>query len=384
VVIVMNRLLVLVMVVLPSLARAACPPDATSAAFGAPGRYAVGERTLMLVDTTRATPPHASDAGAPERKLVTEVWYPGASDGQDVAVAPGGPFPLVVNSPGLLDYRKGEEYYARILASRGFVVASIDFPLTNTAFITDPNGPFLGDVHNQPGDVRFVIDHLLAESRDASDWLHGGVDRHRIGATGLSLGAVTTLLVTYHPTLRDRRIRAALPIAPGGACAINKKFFATRRPKLLTLVGEQDLIHPPDANALPAIQLIRGPATLVTLIHATHTAFSGLVTLASPVSYDSIFGCPLLSKIAGWGNPFDGLGGAAQGITTTDISCSRICKDPVPSNPPMQACRQEQLTQTIEAAFFESALHHSRSARRFLRHGLASENADVRVEARGH
>ena len=380
----MARLFILLL--LPSLARAACPADATSAAFGAPGHYPVGERTLVLVDTTRVTPPHGSDAGAPDRKLVTEVWYPGASDGKDVALAPGGPFPLVMSSPGLLDNRMGEAYYARILASRGFVVAAIDFPLTNTTFIGNPNGPFLGDVHNQAGDVSFVIDQLVAESHDTNDWLHRGVDRHRIGATGLSLGAVTTLLVTYHPTLRDRRIRASLPIAPGGACAINKKFFATKRPKLLTLVGEQDLILPPDANALPALQLLRSPATLVTLVHATHTAFAGLITFPSLVSYDTI-GCSLLSNIASWGNPFDGLGGPAQGITTTDISCSRICKDPVPSNPPMLATREQLLTQTVEAAFFESTLHHSRSARCFLRDRLASENADVRVQVthgRGH
>jgi predicted dienelactone hydrolase len=369
-------LVTLVLAASPALAAHWCSADATTASFDASGRFPVGERTLQLVDTSRATPPHADDPGAPDRTLVTEVWYPAASEGRDAPLASGGAFPLVVNSPGLLDNRLGEAYYARHLASRGFVVASLDFPLTNSAWIR--RGPFLGDVHNQPGDVSFVLDRLLTETRDAADWLHGGVDRHRIGATGLSLGAVTTLLVTYHPTLRDRRIRAALPIAPGGGCAVNRRFFSTMRPQILTIVGEQDLILPPDANALPAIDLLRSPRTLVTFVAATHTAFSGLVGFPSKVSYD-VLGCTLLTGIAGWGNPFDGLGGPADGITSTDISCSRICKDPVPANVPMQAERQQQLTQVVEAAFFESALRHSRSARCFLRQGLAAENADVHV-----
>lgn len=382
----MRQLLAALVLTVPGACRAlaGCPADATTAAFGAPGAYPVGERTLTLVDTSRATPPHASDPGSPTRTLKTEVWYPGAAAGIDVALASGGPFPIVLNSPGLLDNRLGEAYYARLLASRGFVVASPDFPLTNTASLA--GGPFLGDVHNQPGDVRFVLDQLLAAARDRQGWLYRGVDGHRVGATGLSLGAVTTLLVTYHPTLRDRRIRAALPIAPGGGCAINRKFFATMRPRLLVMVGEQDRILPPDANALPALGFLHSPRTLVTLVAGTHTAFSGFITAPSQVSYDML-GCTLLGGIAGWGNPFDGLGGPESGITTTDISCSRICEDPFPANPPMQAMRQHQLTQTVEAAFFESTLRRSRAAACFLRGRLAAENPDVHVESlagRGH
>ena len=37
----------------------------------------------------------------------------------------------------------------------------------------------------------------------------GGIDTKKIGVSGLSLGGLNTLLVTYHPTLRDPRIKAA-------------------------------------------------------------------------------------------------------------------------------------------------------------------------------
>ncbi|HJQ84260.1 MAG TPA: hypothetical protein VKA21_09310 [Candidatus Binatia bacterium] len=368
-------LVVVLSLAAPAAARR-CPEDATTATFAAPGEFPVGERTLMLVDASRETPAHGTAAALPSRTLTTEIWYPGASEGKDVALASGGPFPIVLNSPGLLDNRMGEAYYARTLASRGFVVTSTDFPLTNSATLA--TGPFLGDVHNQPGDVRFVLDQVLALSRDPNGWLARGVDRRRIGATGLSLGAVTTLIVGYHPTLRDKRIRALLPIAPGGACAINRRFFSTSRPRLLTIVGEQDLILPPDANALPAIDLVRSPRTLVTLIAGTHTAFAGFITADRATSYDAI-GCLLLDDIGTWGDPVEGLGGPESGIETHDQTCLRICKDPLPPNPPMQAKRQQELTRAIEAAFFESTLAGSRAARCFLRSRLAAENADVRV-----
>jgi hypothetical protein len=225
-----------------------------------------------------------------------------------------------------------------------------------------------------------VIDQLLARARDRNDALYRGIDKHRIGVTGLSLGAVTTLLVTYHPTLRDHRIRAALPIAPAGGCGINKNFFATMRPKLLVLVGSQDLILPPDANAAPAFDLLHSPRTLVTLVDATHTAFAGFFSDPSATSYD-VIGCSILTGLPGWGNPFDGLGGPEDGIQTTDVSCDRVCQDPVPSNAPMPAARQHELTTAIEAAFFEATFAHSRSARCFLTSRLGSENADVMVQS---
>ena len=372
-------LLLLPLVAAPLAAAARCPARVTTASFAAAGSFAVGMRTLPLVDPTRETPAHAGLPARSSRTLPTVVWYPAANDDPS-RLAAGGPFPLVVSSHGLLDSNRGEIYFTQVLASRGFVVAAPTFPLTNFATLAQ-GGPFLGDVHNQPGDVSFVIDELLKLSGTKGEWLAGGVDRRRIGATGLSLGAVTTLLTTYHRTLRDRRIRAALPVAPAGGCAINARFFSTRRPRILVLAAGQDLILPPDANVLPAIQLLRSPGELVTLVDATHTAFADLIRADSATSYDTL-GCGLLAGIAGWGNPFDGLGGPSAGLEPDRYACLRICKDPVPSNPPMQAARQHELTKAIESAFFASTLARSRDARCFLRERLAQENADLQVQIR--
>src|SRR5262249_58188145 len=63
-----------------------------------------------------------------------------------------------------------------------------------------------------PADVRALLDQLL-------DGLAGElrtlIDRERIGMSGHSFGGWTTLVVTA----QDRRIRAALPLAPAGGAA---------------------------------------------------------------------------------------------------------------------------------------------------------------------
>src|SRR3989442_11111416 len=56
----------------------------------------------------------------------------------------------------------------------------------------------------RPADVSFAIDHLLGTD--------GLVDADRIGMAGHSFGGWTTLTTTA----RDRRIRAAVPLAPAG------------------------------------------------------------------------------------------------------------------------------------------------------------------------
>src|SRR5438067_8103826 len=107
-------LLALAVVVAPVAAAGRCPARATTASFAAPGSFAVGMRTLTLVDPTRETPAHAGRPAQPTRTLPTVVWYPAAA-GDAMRVAPGGPFPLVVDSHGLLDSNRGETYFTEVL-----------------------------------------------------------------------------------------------------------------------------------------------------------------------------------------------------------------------------------------------------------------------------
>jgi predicted dienelactone hydrolase len=359
----------------PLAADAKCPADSATAAFLAPGSYAVGERTLTLVDTSRAAPAHGSVAESPSRTLVTEVWYPietGASD-PTAPVARGGKFPLVFDSPGLLDFRLDHEYYTRALASRGYVVASTDFPETGIGSLGNVN---LGDLQHQPGDISFVIDSLLALSKTKGSWLAGGIDRHRIGVSGLSLGGLTTLLVTYHPTLRDPRVRASLAIAPV-ACAFEAAFYRAAKPPLLLLQGDQDLIVPLAGNGARAFENSNSPRELVKLVHGTHTAFSGGIQSPSATSYD----LPVCSLVIAntQGNAAEGLGGSENGIDPALCAELLTCQPPGPPNPPMAAARQHAVTTAVVTAFFEAHFRHSKAGRCFLKSGLATL-ADVQIE----
>src|SRR5262249_54221309 len=256
--------LAVLILLVPLTASARCPTGATTDAFLAPGPFGVGVRTLTLVDTSRPTPPRGSEPGAPERTLVTEVWYPVAHGAltpvRDAPLAAGGPFPLVVDSPGLIDSREGRSYYAIALASRGYVVASPDFPVTGGRA---PGNHDIRDVANQPGDVSFIIDDLLRRE----EWLQGRIARRHIGVSGYSLGGLTTLLVTFHRELRDQRVRAALAIAPV-ACPLTRRFYRTVRVPLLVLQGDQDLLAPFATNGLRAYDRSRPPHELVTLADA--------------------------------------------------------------------------------------------------------------------
>src|SRR5580765_5928473 len=64
-----------------------------------PGSFGVGVQTKTFIDTSRPTPAHGLAPLSPQRKLVTEIWYPAApgTPGPETANAPiasGGPFPL--------------------------------------------------------------------------------------------------------------------------------------------------------------------------------------------------------------------------------------------------------------------------------------------------
>src|SRR4029450_3947474 len=61
----------------------------------------------------------------------------------------------------------------------------------------------------RPADVMFMLDQLLG---GAIPEVAALIDPGRVGMSGHSFGGWTTLMVTA----RDRRIRAALPLAPAG------------------------------------------------------------------------------------------------------------------------------------------------------------------------
>jgi dienelactone hydrolase len=184
-------------------AQTTAPGATTAAATGPP--HGVSVTQITLVDRSRPTAAGAQTPALPERTIETTVFFP------DTDAAVEGSFPLIVFAHGLTGTPSRHTDLAETWARAGFVVALPAFPLTNT---TVPGSPanYL-DVNNQPADVSFVLDELLAADGDPLSPLHQRIDADRIGVSGHSLGAATTYAVTFDACCRDDRIDAAVVMA---------------------------------------------------------------------------------------------------------------------------------------------------------------------------
>ncbi len=343
-------------------AEARCRPDASQVArFENAGALPVERTTLTIVDPSRPTPANGSYPGAPDRTLRTEVWFPASSG--------SAPYPLVVFGHGFGGSRGGQAYLTEHLASHGYVVAALDFPLSNGAA---PGGPTIADIENQPGDVRAVIDHLLVATETA-----GLIDPERIGVSGYSWGGLTTLLVTYHRELRDPRVRASLAIA-APACFVTPAFFGARVP-LLLLYGATDLIVPLAESGQRAFRASRGRSQLVVLDEGSHTGFSAFTAGLAPEPHYDALACPVLVGLLGasWNDPtdepFHDLVASRAGVVVKAGRCAVPCApDAVASVPPrsMAGARQQALLKLVATAFFDARLRDDPGARCVLARGL--------------
>ena len=354
-------------------------PPLTSTDVLQPGPSGVGTRTLTLVDTSRSTPANGNIPSRTSRTLVTQIWYPttpnatGTEDEQPNAplVWDGARMPLIMYSHGFMSSHTEGTYLNDHLASHGYIIAAPDFPLSH---LGTPGGATVADLPNQPGDVSFLINTLLADATFGAV-----IDANRIGLTGLSLGGTTTLLTTFHPDLRDQRVRAAAAMAPG-ACFFSNAFYAHAQLPLLLIDGDIDAITPYKENTLFAFGEAAPPKYLVTLMGGTHTGFSAAAGIFESQNNADDVGCGALGGgITGEDlGLLDLLGGSDAGVIAGD--CPSPCSGPKPLPRAMRPSRQHTLTVLSIFSFFESTLGGDARARVFLEHTLAAENADAATQ----
>ncbi len=234
------------------------PPTstATTSTPSAPARrgppFAVGERTLTFVDTTRRVT-YPGQPPAP-RKLVTYVRYPKAP----------GRFPLVVFGHGFAVTPGIYEQLLEAWARAGYVVAAPLFPLGNA---NAPGGPNESDLVNQPRDMSFVITQMeaLSASRRAPFRLEAG----EIAVAGQSDGGDTALSAAYNPQFLDRRIRAAVILSGQEIPGVGEYDFPAPSPPLLATQGMADTINLP-ATTFAFWDAAPPPKYLLTLPGAPH------------------------------------------------------------------------------------------------------------------
>jgi len=250
----------LLSIVLTACGGAAAAPGTSRAPGGAPDRtYAVGIRTLML------------DRGH-ERPLPVTVWYPARSATPPPSATPmpvrnaemaAGRFPVVLFSHGLHSLPELHTPLTSRWAAAGFVVAAPAYPHTKWRAPRFDRA----DVRRQPGDARWVLEHLRRLDRRVGDRFAGHLALDRVGAAGHSAGGYTTagLFTPGHPAW----LRAGIVISGGGMAGAT--YGGPAAPQLF-LHGDADRIVPL-ARGWAAYRQVPWPKAFLRLANQGHGEF---------------------------------------------------------------------------------------------------------------
>jgi len=304
------------------------------------GVSAIGVRTLHATDRNRVDVLKTTEGGPTaryDRTFTLEVWYPatlapGVRPGvtrdpavtatlhgqavRDAAIATaGGAFPLVIVSHGYPGNRFLMSHLCENLASKGFVVVSIDHPESTY----DDQQAFASTLYNRPFDQLFVLNELARLGAAGSgSFLAGRVDVTRTGLVGYSMGGYGLVNVLgggyseasitaanappnhllaqraasnpdYRKTM-DPRIRAAIAVAPWG---MQNGFWDAEGLKGITtpvlfVAGSADSVAGYERGTRAVYEdAVNAERYLLTFVNANHNAGAPIPAPAETYRYSA-------------------------------------------------------------------------------------------------
>ena len=330
--------------------------------------YSVAKIDLKIIDTSRATPALGDFGGDNKRTLNGAIWFPEG----DLTSRP-----LLIYSHGFTGEHVESSHLVEHLVRNGYVVAAVDFPLSSRR--SPVKIPQLLDIANQPGDVSAVIDHLLTLNNDPKSVLHQRIDPNKIGSVGLSLGGLTTALVSFHPDLKDQRITSAVMMAPPLSAFSERLYANNTQVRSLLLSGSLDRVVPEPANATQVKP--RNPnGWYLSLDKGTHLGFADIGNPLRWMENPDNLGCSIMNfMLSNLDLPkrWDvAIPNTDEVIRDTDVGlpCPEI------SGKSMNALTQQWLTRIAITAFFDMHFQselRAKNASKFFTNTLSTENPEV-------
>ena len=269
------------------------------------GPFAVGHTSFTPVDASRD-----------DRSLLVDVWYP--IDAEDVQDAPRTTYDLaagigldsevaldglpvsarqnqtlLVFSHGYGGINTQSVDLMEALASHGFIVASPEHTGNAQPSFTDE---FDVAAANRVPDVSFVIDTMLARSRDPEDDFFDRLDESRVGVVGDSFGAMTAIGMAagWAGADPDPRVAAIAPVSgvidPGlqsdprssPNAGFDAEQLASITVPVLLVGGTEDTTVPIENNEIAFDQITNAPKVYkVDVIGATHTHFANICAIGN-------------------------------------------------------------------------------------------------------
>lgn len=213
--------------------------------------FQVGHKQKTFIDANRAN-----------RNITTEIYYPSASAGENVAIS-SGLFPVIVFGHGFAMTWSAYEVEWNAIVPNGYIMI---FPTTETSI--SPSHEDFGK------DIAFLVEAMKAEGINSTSLFYGAVAATS-AVMGHSMGGGSAFLaVQYDSAITALATFAAAVTTPSSITAAKSITIPS-----IVFSGVNDCVAPPAQHQIPMYDsLLSVCKTLVNITGASHCQFANVNT----------------------------------------------------------------------------------------------------------